>query len=227
MGKKANIRNLSYAHPDDMTYSVHLESDKDKDKYIKRIESVIRTSNEYKDYIAYLKEYVDMTHCAFFNNVQNSQGSKVRIEIHHEPLTLYDIVKTVVNKFIDEATPLNDLYIADEVMELHYKNKVGLIPLSKTVHQIVHNSNEIIIPLDLIYGDFRGFLEEYNDYLDETLINKIETKINDTREFNSEMTKKLTPSYVYLNVEGFKLPQKIIDKIDNEVVLESDEAVVA
>ena len=110
-------------------------------------------AEEYRDYIAYLKEYVDMTHCAFFNNVENSQGSRVRIEIHHEPLTLYDIVKTVVNKHIDEGIPLNDFFIADEVMLLHYTNKVGLVPLSKSVHQIIHNSNELIIPLDLLLVD--------------------------------------------------------------------------
>ena len=120
-----------------------------------------------------------MNHCAFFNNVENVQGSRVRIEIHHEPLTLFDIVKTVLNKYLEEAIPINDLYIADEVMELHYKNQVGLIPLSKSMHQIIHNSNEFVIPLNLVYGEYRQFLEDYNDYLDEDVLDKIERKIND------------------------------------------------
>lgn len=214
MSSSREILNQSYVAPEDMSYTVQLSSMKDKDKFIKRIERVIRSSMEYRDYIAYLKEYVNMNQCAFFNNVENAQGNRVRIEIHHEPLTLYDIVKVVVNKYIQEAIPLNELYIADEVMNLHYTNQVGLIPLSKSVHQIVHNSNDIIIPLHMVYGNYKQFLEEYNDYLsiDETdtfILDKIENKINESREFNKEMANKLTPKYVYVEVEGYSLPKKV------------------
>ena len=152
MGK---IKIESFAAPTDMEYNVYLNTERDKEKFIKRVEKVVRSSMEYRDYIAFLKEYVNMNHCAFFNNVENAQGSRVRIEIHHEPLTLFDIVKVVVNKHIDEGIPLNDLYISDEVMNLHYTNQVGLIPLSKSIHQIVHNSNEIIIPITLVFGDYK------------------------------------------------------------------------
>lgn len=214
MSSSREILNQSYVAPEDMCYTVQLNSMKDKDKFIKRIERVIRSSMEYRDYIAYLKEYVNMNQCAFFNNVENAQGNRVRIEIHHEPLTLYDIVKVVVNKYIQEAIPLNKLYIADEVMNLHYTNQVGLIPLSKSVHQIVHNSNDIIIPLHMVYGNYKQFLEEYNDYLsiDETdtfILDKIENKIDESREFNKEMANKLTPKYVYVEVEGYSLPKKV------------------
>jgi len=214
MSSSREILNQSYVAPEDMCYTVQLNSMKDKDKFIKRIERVIRSSMEYRDYIAYLKEYVNMNQCAFFNNVENAQGNRVRIEIHHEPLTLYDIVKVVVNKYIQEAIPLNELYIADEVMNLHYTNQVGLIPLSKSVHQIVHNSNDIIIPLHMVYGNYKQFLEEYNDYLsiDETdtfILDKIENKIDESREFNKEMANKLTPKYVYVEVEGYSLPKKV------------------
>lgn len=206
----SRIKIENYAKPCDMEYSVRLESERDKEKFIKRVENIVRSSMEYKDYIAYLKDHMDMSRCAFFNNVENGNGSKVRIEIHHEPLTLFDIVKTVLNKYLDEAIPINDLYIADEAMELHYTNMVGLIPLSKSLHQIIHNSNEILIPLYLIYGNYQKFLESYQDYLDEAILNKIEKKINETKAFKQEMVEKLTPSYVYIDVDGFTLPQKIV-----------------
>jgi hypothetical protein len=206
---KNRIRLESFAKPDDMEYSVILNTDRDKEKYIRRIEKIIRSSMEYRDYIAYLKEYVDMGHCAFFNGIENVQGSKVRIEIHHEPLTLYDYVKVVLNKYIEEAIPLNDLYIADEVMQLHYQNQVGLIPLSKSIHQIVHNSNDLVIPLNLVFGDYQSFLQEYNDYIDEDILDKLERKINETKQIKQEMIDKLTPSYVYIEVDGYVLPQKI------------------
>ena len=217
MSKK--IKNDKYSKPDDMEYTVYLDTDRDKDKFIKRIERQIRSSNEYRDYILYLKDYVDMTKCAFFNNVENAEGTKVRIEIHHEPLTLYDIVKIVINRFIDECIPLNDLYIADEVMEIHYNNMVGLVPLSKSVHQIIHHGNDIIIPLSLVFGDYSSFIEKYNDYLDDAIIDKIERKINEARLFNSSMVDKLTPEYVYVEIDGYQLPKKVTLTEENSVIV--------
>lgn len=204
------IKIEKYATPEEMEYNVTLTTDRDQVKFIKRIETVVRTSMEYRDYINFLKDYVNMKHCAFFNNIENSQGSKVRIEIHHEPLTLFDIVQTVLNKHLDEGIPINDLFIADEVMELHYKNQVGLIPLSKSVHQIVHNGTDIIIPLNMVYGEYAKFIEEYNDYLDESVVSKLERKINETKTINTEkIAGKLTPQYVYVEVDGFTFPQKV------------------
>lgn len=204
------IKFEQYATPDDMEYNVVLNTDRDKVKFIKRVESMIRSSMEYRDYINFLKDYVNMKHCAFFNNIESSQGSRVRIEIHHEPLTLFDIVQTVLNKYLEEGIPIDDLFIADEVMALHYKNQVGLIPLSKSVHQIIHHGNDLIIPLNLVYGEYRQFIDEYNDYLDDAIIDKLERKINETKTINAEkIAEKLTPQYVYVEVDGFTLPQKV------------------
>lgn len=204
------IREEAFQKPIDMEYEIRLDSDRDKEKFIKRVEQMIRSSLEYRDYIAYLKENVDMTKCAFFNSVENRSDSKVRIEIHHEPLTLFDIVSVVLNKHMEEGIPINDLYIADEVMNLHYQNMVGLVPLSKSLHQIIHNSDEIIIPLNLVFGDYTGFLREYSDYLDEHILDKIERKINETKHFTQDMADKLSPKFVYVNVDGFELPKKMV-----------------
>ena len=204
------IREEAFQKPIDMEYEIRLDSDRDKEKFIKRVEQMIRSSLEYRDYIAYLKENVDMTKCAFFNSVENRSDSKVRIEIHHEPLTLFDIVSVVLTKHMEEGIPINDLYIADEVMNLHYQNMVGLVPLSKSLHQIIHNSDEIIIPLNLVFGDYAGFLREYSDYLDEHILDKIERKINETKHFTQDMADKLSPKFVYVNVDGFELPKKMV-----------------
>jgi hypothetical protein len=204
------IREEAFQKPIDMEYEIRLDSDRDKEKFIKRVEQMIRSSLEYRDYIAYLKENVDMTKCAFFNSVENRSDSKVRIEIHHEPLTLFDIVSVVLTKHMEEGIPINDLYIADEVMNLHYQNMVGLVPLSKSLHQIIHNSDEIIIPLNLVFGDYTGFLREYSDYLDEHILDKIERKINETKHFTQDMADKLSPKFVYVNVDGFELPKKMV-----------------
>ena len=203
------IKVMSIGKIDTPEYGTYLTNDKEKVKYIKRIEIIIRSSNEYRDYIAFLKEYVDMTKCAFFNNVSNEQSRKIRIEIHHEPFTLFDIVQIVLSKWQAECIPLNDLLIADEVMSLHFRNCVGLIPLSKTVHETVHSNSNVVIPLYLIYGKYKEFLKEYEPYLEESMIDKLERKIALTKNIKENSFDIFNKEFEYLEIDGVTLPQRI------------------
>ena len=59
--EEVNINNL----PDvEMIYNII--SEKDKVKTVKTCERMIRSSLEYKDYIKFLKDYIDMTKCSFY-----------------------------------------------------------------------------------------------------------------------------------------------------------------
>lgn len=183
-------------------------SDKDKITLIKDIEKLVRKSIEYKQYIKFLKDEIDMTECAFFEKVNNKNNSSVSIEIHHEPIDLFTIVNTVVDKWIDLDLDLNPLLIAEEVMGLHYKNQVGLVPLSITVHQLVH-VGKIFIPLQNVYGNYLAFIEEYGTYLSDSTQNILQTKLRMSKEISDPDTSILEKKYVYLNVDGFTLPQLI------------------
>ena len=72
--------------------------EKDKSKYITDLERFIRGSYEYRQMINYLREYMNMNSCAFMPKITNENSFKIRIEIHHSPLTLYDICNIIVNK---------------------------------------------------------------------------------------------------------------------------------
>ena len=195
--------------PEEMVYNSSYKNSGDKKKMIKRIERHIRSSLEYRDYIAFLRENVGMDACAFFNNISNSNGKRVRIEIHHEPLRLFDLVSIIIEKFEAEGVPLNDLMISQEVMRLHYQNLVGLIPLSKTLHEVVHNSDKLVIPAYMIYGDYNQFLKEYGAYMDEHQIEKIEKMVEVTKSLKKDSFKCLEQRYEYLQVDGFTIPAKL------------------
>ena len=112
--------------PVEKTYVIM--NDKDKINLIKTVERIVRRSLEYKQYIKFLKDEIDMTSCSFFSNISNKNNTSIGIEIHHEPFTLFDITQIIVEKFIDQDMEINPLLISDEVMKLHYQCKVGLIP---------------------------------------------------------------------------------------------------
>lgn len=203
------IKRIKTVIPEDMEYNPIIANAKDRDKYIKRCEKIIRSSQEYRDYINFLKEHIDMDRCAFFQSISSKESKRVKIEIHHEPFTLYDYVAVVIDKFLAEGLPLNDLMISDEVMELHYNNKVGLIPLSKTIHQMIHNSNKLVIPLNMVYGDYASFLSssEYEPYVDE-LFEKLETKINITKNLTAESFDALRKEFTYIEMEDVPAVEK-------------------
>jgi len=187
---------------------IMIMTDKHKVKLIKHIERVVRSSMEYKDYIAYLRKEIDMTMCSFFSGVTNADVKKVSIEIHHEPFTLFDITQIVLEKWIANQMEINPVLIAEEIMSLHYKNKVGLIPLSITVHELVHDG-KLFIPLQHLFGDYVEFLEEYEPYISEDLQSILQTKLKMSREIENLDMSILSKKYVYLEIDGMSFPQPL------------------
>ena len=153
-----------------------LTNPKDFKKYTDSIERIVRMSFEYRQFVKFLRENVDMNKCSFFENVSNIETFKVKIHIHHEPITLYDIVLAVYNKRCAMHEPLTENMVAKEVMYNHYMLRVGLIPLSETVHELVHNQY-LFVPTTAVFGKYWEFVDVYHDFIEpETLdtLKKIE-----------------------------------------------------
>ena len=107
---------------------------KDYARFIKDTETVCRSSFEYRQLINYLRFSEGMNTCTFLNNVTNIDNTKVKIEIHHSPYTLFSICSAVIKKRLHNKESIDIFDICKEVMWLHYMGYVGLVPLSATVH---------------------------------------------------------------------------------------------
>ena len=189
-----------------------LLSEKDRTKFIKTCELLVRSSKEYKEFIKYFKNYYDIHSCAFFTNLDTMTLSKVKLEIHHEPFSLFDITNIVLNKHLMNDVPLNYFRIASEVTKLHYDHKVGLIPLSVTVHQLYH-LGKIFIPIQAV--DNLGlieFVKEYEDYIPEEQKDILVEKIKASKEIEEQGYQDLSilgKKYTYLEIEGQTFPRLI------------------
>lgn len=222
MAKKKSefIRNLKISKPESMEYQVNLITEKDKIKFIKTTERLIRSSMEYRDYISFLKENIGLDSCLFFQKITaGSKSKKVKIELHHEPLTLFDIVNIVLTKYQEEGLEIDALDISDEVMDIHYRNLVGLVPLSKTAHEMVHNSTKLFVPINMCYGNYSEFLKEYDSYISDEIYDKIERKINQTSALTPDSFDALCKEFTYIEVDGF-------DELEKQI-LSKDEILVA
>lgn len=215
-----NIEVMVIDNPGEYEYQENYETDTEKEAIVKQAEALCRASMEYSDYIAYLRSNVGMDACAFFNNISKANSKKIRIEVHHAPLTLFDIIKLVLDRAIRTGDEINPMLLAEEATRIHYMNQVGLIPLSKTLHEVVHKSDKLVIPMYMVYGDFRAFLENFSEELEmkenSHIKAKIQKMIDQTRELNDKSFDVLKEKFTYITVDGFEMPVKIEDKEEAE-----------
>ena len=182
------------------------EGYEEREKYIKKVESLIRNSYEYREYIQFLKDEINLDRCLVLSGLSVDD---VSIELHHSFLTLYDIVEIVLTKRETHNEVITPFEIANEVTRLHYQGLVMLTPLSITIHQLVHNG-DIFIPIQLQYGDYEEFIKRYKRYISKDLHTKIQKFLELSETFEKDIRlpiihRKLT----YLNIDGVSLPKKI------------------
>ena len=84
----------------------------------------------------------------------------VDIELHHYPLNLFQIVETVMNYHVIHGDRFTSFSLALEILQLHYQNKIGLVPLDKTNHELAHNYS-IFLSSKQIFGNRKEFVKQY------------------------------------------------------------------
>ena len=210
-----------------------LFDDKDMKKYFESIENMCRKSFHYQEYIKYLRENTDMNECSFYENVTNVDTFKIKIHIHHHPFTLFDIVYIVYRKRLANNEPLDEELVAKEVMCLHYNMLVGLIPLSETVHELVHN-NYLFVPLDKVYGYFNKFADIYEPYIDDEILANLKRNVEYSENYHEELEESnmhiLNKNYIYINLDEENRPdysdmieamnQRVVDLRNNQPIPE-------
>lgn len=188
--------------------------EKDMKKYFADIERCVRNSFEYRKYIAYLRENFDMTKCSIYENVSNADTFGIKIHIHHEPITLYDIVVTIYNKRKFFHEDLSIFMVAKEAMYVHYCLMVGLIPLSETVHELVHNQY-LFIPTTKVFGHYEEFIRQYNDFLPDGLEATLK-EIEKASEDYEDQLQVLEKHYIYLDTSEIQ-KQADLSKLEQDL----------
>ena len=190
-----------------------LFDDKEFTKFINDLERVVRSSFEYRSLVTYLRENLEMDKCSFYENVHNRSSFKIKIELHHEPLTLHDYCIIVFNKRSSHGESLDIEMVAKEVMYVHYLNIVGLIPLAVTVHELVHN-NYLFIPSDRVYGNYQLFVNEYQEFMEPEQLDTLQRIEEATQLYNHKTnTEILDKKFIYIDASGaYNIPSADVVK---------------
>lgn len=173
-GKNLSIKSDGNIFSEQYYYSDFFD-EKGTRKFIKNIESLVRTSREYKNYIEQLRtNFSHLNQDAVMGNISTLDTD---LEFHHYPFTLYDICEIVVMKGAVDQKYESSFSAAKKIMDLHYKNIIGLVPLTKTNHELAHDG-KIFLSTKQIFGDWEEFYNQYIKYI--SIENK--NKIKDLKE---------------------------------------------
>lgn len=159
------LRRLAFGSANDSPFS------SERVPICKSAESLIRRSSEYSSWVGFLKNDVGLNRCSILGNINDSDG--VDIEMHHFPLSLYDICWAISGRQRQEQGRFSSCTIADEALGIHYHWQVGIVPLSKTPHEL-HHSGTIPLSLDMVWGRWQEFFDQYRQYQTMSCTRKIE-----------------------------------------------------
>ncbi len=200
-----------------------LDDEKSFEKFISDVEKEVRGSFEYRQFINYLRNFMDMSQCTFIEKAHNRETFDIKIEIHHYPFTLYDICRIVYDKRAYYKESLDLEMVAKEVMELHYKLMIGLVPLSETVHELVHNSR-LFIPITSVLGRYDIFMMYYDRFISAEMKDMILRMEKYTQEQVSSLlnTSILDTNNLPLNVKQQEYQLPPIETLGNAMIEQID-----
>lgn len=168
-GKNLSIKSDGNIFSEQYYYSDFFD-EKGTRKFIKNIESLVRSSREYKNYIEQLRtNFSHLNQDAVMGNISTLDTD---LEFHHYPFTLYDICEIVVMKGATDQKYESSFSAAKKIMDLHYKNIIGLVPLTKTNHELAHDG-KIFLSTKQIFGNWEEFYNQYLKYISVENKNKI------------------------------------------------------
>jgi hypothetical protein len=151
-------------------YFKKIYDDQEFKRFVQNTERLIRGSREYNKYVELLRTNL---HALNIDSIlSNITTADAELEFHHYPFSLYDIVEIISAKNFLENKNFNTFRVSKEVLELHYKNLIGLVPLSKTNHELAHTGN-LFLSSKQVFGDYKSFMEKYNKGISADLVERI------------------------------------------------------
>ena len=173
---KSNVEGLEL-YSDNYPFRLSLrirnfERETDFKKFLKSCEKLVRGSLEYRMWRNYIIDVLGVNTCM----VTDEKMDEVSIEVHHHIPPLYDVIKVLVNKKIENSEDFSTFDIALETIELHFANKIGYLTLIGSMHEKLHNGY-LTVPISFVKGDYQYFLREFSKYLDDEDLDKINSRL--------------------------------------------------
>ena len=134
--------------------------------------SMFRSSKEYTAYKSYLMS-LGLDHCQIFGYLGEDELGAKKIEMHHNFLTIYDIAFLITEHTLNTIGHLTSFDLVDILIEEHKNNRIPIVMLSKTPHQLYHSDNNNFLPPDMTFGKWWELIYIYRFGISTDIAKKI------------------------------------------------------
>jgi hypothetical protein len=138
-------------------------------KFLDNAISRFRSSRTYKHYKKYLIE-LGFDRCQVLGNLNNQMCT---IEMHHNMITIYDIALIITEHVLNTKGRITTFDLVQLLKQEHKANRIPLIMLSLTPHQLYHNTQEFHVPMSMVFGNWPEFLQLYHTGITPDIAHKI------------------------------------------------------
>lgn len=157
----------------------------DVDEYKYFIENCIsrfRHSKTYKNYKKYLYD-IGLDHCQILGNISKEEAT---VEMHHNFLNIFDITLMITEHFINTKGSVSTFQVVQALKDEHKQNNIPIVMLSKTPHQLYHNSNgDLVLPARMCFGYWYNLLKKYNRGITIDIATKVIKFLKISMEFEN------------------------------------------
>lgn len=126
--------------------------------FIKSAEAMFRASREYKAYKSFLIENIGINKCEILGNITVDDAD---IELHHSIIGLFDICIMIAIHTINTVGKITTYDLVQLVIQEHYANRIPIVFLSKTVHQLITADPYYYIAPEQTFGQWWELLNRY------------------------------------------------------------------
>lgn len=127
-------------------------------RFLENAISRFRTSRTYKNYKGYLMS-LGMNRCQILGNIDENMAD---LEMHHNFLTIFDIALMITEHTLKTKGYITTFDLVMLLKQEHKENRIPLVMLTKTVHQLYHANEDFIIPAQYCFGYWQELLVKYN-----------------------------------------------------------------
>lgn len=144
----------------------------DIDGYARFINNAIaqfRHSRFYKAYKASLMS-LGLDHCAYLHNINSEMAE---LEMNHVILTIFDIALMICEHYINTYGQVSTFHIVGALREEHSKNRIPIVMMSKTVHQLYHADDLFYVHPNQIFGKWTELISIYRNGITPEICGKL------------------------------------------------------
>lgn len=157
----------------------------------------------YKHYKGYLMG-LGLDHCQVMPGVTSENVGDKGIEMNHNFLTIFDIALLLTEHVLNTVGYICTFNLIHLLRVEHQANRIPIVMLNQTVHQIYHNSDDMVFPAQMCFGYWIELLLKYSRGITPVIAKKVINYINrsiDNEEYNANVINDLLS--LRDNVEGW------------------------